>query len=299
VICRNAGRWRRGAAALFALFLALGCDDEVHNPSSPSNGSLDITTTTSGVPSSSDGYSYILDGNPAQPIAFNTTIHLTNLFAGSHSIQLTALPDGCSLSSPNPVTVAVTSTMLAAAAFQVTCVVPSGVGNVQVTATTSDPSADNYALLLDTEEQGTIAANGTQALQNLSAGLHTVGMTSIPANCSLLEDNPQSVPVLSDSTVNLAFTVTCSAAPTLSGVLSITTTVTGHDADGFLVSIDGAKAQPLGRQLGATITNVAIGTHTVELQGLDGCVVTEANPVTVIVAAGENVSLDFTVSCSS
>jgi hypothetical protein len=189
--------------------------------------------------------------------------------------------------------------VLAAAAFQVTCVVPSGVGNVQVTATTTDPSAENYVLLLDTQEQGSIAANGTQALQNLSAGFHSVGLTSIPANCSVVEDNPQPISVLSDSTVNLAFTVTCSAAPTLSGALSIATTVTGNDPDGFLVSIDGAKAQPLGRQLGATITNVTIGTHTVELQDLDGCVVTEANPATVIVAAGENVSLDFTVSCSS
>ena len=81
-------------------------------------------------------------------------------------------------------------------------------------------------------------------------------------------------------------------------MLSVTTTVTGTDPDGFLVSVDSAKAQPLGRQSGATITNVATGTHTVELEDLDGCVVTEANPVTVIVATGENVSLDFTVSCS-
>jgi hypothetical protein len=285
----------------FSAFSALSCSDAARNPNQPLTGSLEITTTTSGQPSTGDGYSYILDGNPAQPIAFNTTIHLTDLFVGSHTIQLTTLPEGCTVSSQNPVTVGVTDDVLATATFEVSCV-PPGTGNIQVTASTSGPGADdNYALLLDGEDQGIIGANGTQILPDVAAGGHAVGVSGIPANCQLQEADPQPVTVLADEIANLSFTVICTTPPAQSGVLSINaTTTSGTDPDGFLASVDGGKAQPLGRQFGLTIINVATGDHSIELQDLDGsCVVSGANPVTATVSDGAVARITFEVSCGT
>jgi hypothetical protein len=298
------GRWSTPSSIFSALSalsavsgLLAGCSDVGNEPIVPSTGSLEITTTTTGQASSGDGYFYILDGNPAQPIAFNTTIHLTDLSVGSHTITLTTLPEGCTTASPNPVTVGVTSDVLATAAFEVNCV-PSGTGNIQVMASTLDPATPNYALLLDGEDNGTIAANGTQVLPEVAAGLHAVGVGGIPANCQLLEANPQPVTVLSDEVVSLAFTLNCTAPPAQTGVLSIDATTTGTDPDGFLASVDGGKAQPLGNQFALTIINVATGNHSIELQDLDGgCTVTGANPIDVMVSAGAVVRITFAVSC--
>jgi hypothetical protein len=112
----------KSLSVLGILALLLACDGEVRNPVQSSTGPLDITTSTSGIPSTGNGYGYVLDANPAEPIAFNTTIHLLDLFAGSHTVQLSFLPAGCSLASQNPVTVDVSTGVPTAVAFQVTCV---------------------------------------------------------------------------------------------------------------------------------------------------------------------------------
>jgi hypothetical protein len=290
----------RAVLSAFSLLSAVGCSDEGNEPIIPSTGSLEITTTTTGQPSSSDGYFYILDGNPAQPIAFNTTIHLTDLSVGSHIITLTTLPEGCTTSSPNPVTVGVTNDVLATATFEVSCI-PPGTGNIQVVASTLDPATPTYALLLDSQEQGVIAANGTQVLPDVAGGLHAVAVSSIPANCQVLEVNPQPVTVVNDEVVSLAFTLNCTTPPGQSGALNIdaTTTGTGTDPDGFLISVDGGKAQPLGRQFGLAIINVTTGNHSIQLQDLEsGCSVSGANPVDVMVSAGEVVRITFEISCT-
>jgi hypothetical protein len=109
-------------SVLSALSAALSCSDESRTPNQPSTGSLEITTTTSGTPSAGDSYSYILDSNPAEPIDFNTTIQLTDLFVGSHTVELTGLPEGCSTASPNPATVGVTFDVPGTVTFNVSCV---------------------------------------------------------------------------------------------------------------------------------------------------------------------------------
>jgi hypothetical protein len=306
---RRAARGMRGmrrppfafsAFSALSALSALSCSDTARNPNQPLTGSLEITTTTTGQPSSGDGYSYVLDGNPAQPIAFNTTIHLTDLFVGSHTIQLTTLPEGCTVSSQNPVTVGVTDDVFATATFEVSCV-PPGIGNLQVTASTSGPGAsDNYALLLDGEDQGIIGANGTQVLPDVAAGGHAVGVSDIPANCQLQEPNPQPVTVLADEIAKVSFTVTCTTPPAQTGVLSITASTSGTDPDGYLVSVDGGAVQPISINGALTITNVATGGHSIQLEDLDGsCTVTGLNPVNVTVSAGSVARPAFEVSCGA
>ena len=215
----------------------LSCDGDTGNPNEPSTGLLQITTATTGETPAGSGYSYVLDDNPPKPIGFNTTIQLRGLSAGMHTVELTNVPQACSVSGQNPVT-ANTGDVLADVAFDVSCVAP-GIGNIEVTAATSGPGADpDYGLLLDGHDRGTITANGTQTLPADSAGIHAVGLNGIPASCQPAEENPQPITLLPDETANLTFTVTCSLPPAQAGFLNITASTTGTDPDGYLVSVD-------------------------------------------------------------
>jgi hypothetical protein len=292
---------RTRISCLSAMAFALGCGDGgTRDPTGPSTGLLEITTATSGATPTGSGYTYILDDNPPRPIAFNTTIQLRGLFAGTHTIELTGLPQECSVSSPNPVTVSVTGDVPATALFEVSCVAP-GIGNIMVTATTTGPGAEpEYGLLLDGEDQGIIGANATQVLSDVSAGPHAVGVNGIPANCQVQEPDPQTVTVLADEQANVPFTFTCTTPPASSGTLNITASTSGTDPDGYLVSVDGGPVQPIGMNGSMAITNVAAGSHSIQLSDLDrGCTVVGLNPVTITVSAGAVAAPDFEVSCGT
>ena len=285
--------------ALCGLSAVLSCDGDTGNPNEPPTGLLQITTATMGETPAGSGYTYVLDDNPPKPIGFNTTIQLRGLSAGMHTVELTSLPQACSVSGQNPLT-ATTGDVLAAVAFDVSCVAP-GIGTIEVTAATSGPGADpDYGLLLDGLDRGTIAANGTQVLPGDSAGIHAVGVNGIPANCQPAEENPQPVTLLADETADLTFTVTCSLPPAQAGFLNITASTTGTDPDGYLVSVDGGAVQPISLDGTMTIGNVAIGSHTIELSGLHpNCSVTGLNPKTVIVSAEAATASDFEIDCTA
>ena len=285
--------------AFSGLSAVLSCDGDTGNPNEPSTGLLQITTATTGETPAGSGYSYVLDDNPPKPIGFNTTIQLRGLSAGMHTVELTNVPQACSVSGQNPVT-ANTGDVLADVAFDVSCVAP-GIGNIEVTAATSGPGADpDYGLLLDGHDRGTISATGTQVLPGDSAGIHAVGLNGIPANCQAAEENPQPITLLADETANLTFTVTCSLPPAQAGFLNITASTTGTDPDGYLVSVDNGAVQPLSLNGAMTIGNVASGSHTIELSGIHpNCSVTGLNPVTVIVSADMATGSDFEIDCAA
>jgi hypothetical protein len=285
--------------AVSGLSAILSCDGDTGNPNEPSTGLLQITTATTGETPAGTGYSYVLDNNPPKPIGFNTTIQLRGLSAGMHTVELTNVPQACSVSGQNPVT-ANTGDVLADVAFDVSCVAP-GIGNIEVTAATSGPGADpDYGLLLDGHDRGTISANGTQVLPGDSAGIHAAGLNGIPANCQAAEENPQPIALLADETANLTFTVTCSLPPAQAGFLNITASTTGTDPDGYLVSVDNGAVQPLSLNGAMTIGNVASGSHTIELSGIHpNCSVTGLNPVTVIVSADMATGSDFEIDCAA
>jgi hypothetical protein len=286
---------------LSATAFTLACGDGGGgDPNEPPTGLLVITTSTSGATPTGSGYTYVLNDNPARPIAFNTTIQLQGLFAGTHTVELTGLPQECSVSGANPVTATVTSDAPATVSFEIACVEP-GIGSIEVTATTTGPGAEeNYAVLLDGEDQGIIGSNETGLLPDIPAGFHAVGLADIPANCQLSGPNPQTVTVPADETANVPFTITCTTAPLSSGRLEITVNTSGTDLDGYLVSVDGGAVQPISINGTLTITNVAAGSHSIQLSDLDpNCTVTGLNPVTIAVSAGGVARPGFEVDCGT
>src|SRR5215213_1864444 len=107
------------------LGLLTACGGDTAGPSAPASGSLEITTQTTGsVPAS--GYGYRVDGEPAQTIGSNATASRADLDPGSHVVQLTSLPEGCTPEGDNPQAVSITAGATTTIDFSVTCVAPVG-----------------------------------------------------------------------------------------------------------------------------------------------------------------------------
>jgi dipeptidyl aminopeptidase/acylaminoacyl peptidase len=83
------------------------------------------------------------------------------------------------------------------------------------------------------------------------------------------------------------------------GAITVTTATTGTDPDdGYSVLIDGTARGTIGPSASVTVSNIAPGSRTVELQGInENCTATGGTSVTVTVTAGETATADFAITC--
>jgi len=80
-----------------------------------------------------------------------------------------------------------------------------------VTTTGVSPDEDGYTILGDFGPELVIPANGQVTSSDLMPTNYSVGLSDIAPNCAVEGDNPRLVEVLIGSTLDLAFTVTCTA----------------------------------------------------------------------------------------
>lgn len=81
--------------------------------------------------------------------------------------------------------------------------------------------------------------------------------------------------------------------------ISVVTTGSALDSDGYTVSVDGMSSQSIAINGSVTFAGVAAGEHEVELSSVvPNCVVAGENPHTVTVLAGGTLSTGFNVSCA-
>jgi dipeptidyl aminopeptidase/acylaminoacyl peptidase len=85
------------------------------------------------------------------------------------------------------------------------------------------------------------------------------------------------------------------------GAITVTTATTGTDPDdGYSVVIDGTARGTIGPTASVTVSNIAPGSHTVELQGInENCTATGDTSVTVAVTAGETATAAFAITCQA
>jgi hypothetical protein len=277
------------------LAVLCACGGDTTEPTAPTTGSLQIRTETAGE-LTAEGYSYRVDGEPPQAIGTNATISRENLETGSHVIQLAGLPDGCSAGGTNPQAVSVEPGSTSTVSFAIACVPP--VGTVQVATATSGPAPADYDLVLDANPLGTIGPTETRALDSVSSGVHSIGLSGLPANCQLAGENPRDITLQTGDTSAVAFAITCVAPPPQTGTLKITIATTGTDPDGYRLVVDDIR-QPVGLNSTVVLNNVAAGNHIVRLVGLaPGCAPAEANPRQVVVTAASTAEVTFTVTCT-
>ncbi len=271
----------------------------------PSSGTLQISTTTSGTDQDPDGYSVRIDNASAQPIGVNATLTLINLSAAAHSVRLLGVAANCSVSGANPAQVTVPNGGTTSVAFSVTCTPnTASTGGIQVTVATtgSSPDPDGYSVSVDGGTGQPIGVNGTRTVVNLTPGSHSVELSGVAENCTVGGDNPRTVPVTAGQNAPAAFTVVCTTPSPGTGSIQISVATTGSspDPDGYTLSIDGGQPQSIGVNGSRTVQNVKPGAHTIELSGAaQNCTVSGDNPRTVNVTPGQAATATFAVSCAA
>src|SRR5437667_5083230 len=263
---------------------------------------LRVTTSTSGDNPDTDGYTVTVDGTSSQPIGSNssTGVTFTGLSVSSHTVELTGVATNCTVTAPNPRTVAVSDGATAVTGFVVTCTALTGSITV-TTATTGSSLPSTYTVTLDGGSSRTISADGgTTTYTGLTATNHTVALPDVPGNCTVTGGASKTVPVTAGQTTTAAFTITCTALPPPTGDLTVTNSTSGQDLDpdGYTVTVDGGQSRSLGVTASTTYTLTA-ASHTVELSGIAAnCTVSGQNPRTVTVPTG-GTTTTFSITCTA
>ena len=120
----RAARWS-GRVLVVLLAGAAGCSGDNLTPP-PTDGALEIRTTTTGTAMDPDGYMVQVDGGTAQAIGVNTTLPIAGVAAGAHQVALSGLATNCAVQGDNSQPVTVTAGATASVAFTVSCRSPGG-----------------------------------------------------------------------------------------------------------------------------------------------------------------------------
>ena len=171
---------------------------------------------------------------------------------------------------------------------------------VNVVTSGSPSDAEGYAVSIDGGTPVTIDINGSVTFTALASGGHTVLLTDVAPNCTVVGDNPRTVDVDAGETAETTFDVTCDPD---AGAIAVTTTTSGEslDADGYTISVDGGATHAIGANSTVIMTGFGEGDHNVSLGDIDSnCSLGGlANPMTVSVVAEETIDVTFTVTCTT
>ena len=178
---------------------------------------------------------------------------------------------------------------------------PSGTEiRVTVTTTGAPEDPDGYQLSVDGGAAQNIETDGTVTFEDIASGAHTVLLTGVATNCAVSAENPRTVTVDAGETTETIFNVTCAAPAETAIRVTVATTGSPEDPDGYQVSVDAATPQNTETNGVLTFGNLASGAHTVLLTGLaTNCTVGAENPRTVNVAAGTTAETTFDVFCAA
>jgi hypothetical protein len=88
-------------------------------------GSLAVTTVTTGAAPDPDGYTLSLDGGSPEIIGVSATFTFVSISTGDHTVELGGLASPCVLGSSNPQTATVTGGATATLTFNVDCTPPT------------------------------------------------------------------------------------------------------------------------------------------------------------------------------
>ena len=166
---------------------------------------------------------------------------------------------------------------------------------VQV-STAGNPPVANYRLAVDGVQRD-IGLNSTLTVADLAPGNHILLLNGLPAGCAVAGGETRTVAVTAGQTASATFAVTYTA-PVRTGSIGVTTTATAVvGATSFDVAVDGLVVGSIARNGSLTIPDVAVGNHTVALNGVPAFV-TVAGGTSRGVAVSENqtAAVDFALT---
>jgi hypothetical protein len=159
-----------------------------------------------------ESYAYSVDGGPPRLLGLSLSVGIRNTAAGTHKVQLLDIPPNCTVLGDNPSLVTVPPGGRGRVVFDVFCnPFPPGSIRLSVTTTGVSPDEDGYTIVGDFGPELAIPANGQVTISDLMPTNYSVGLSGIPPNCAVEGDNPRLVEVSIGATLDVAFTVTCTA----------------------------------------------------------------------------------------
>lgn len=197
---------------LAVLALGAGCDETFISVSS--DGRIEVSVSTNGVDTDSDGFSVTVDGGTARFVAPGGSVVLDSLSEGSHSVLLTGLAENCQVEGSNPRAVVVGSDGQADVSFDVRCArATTGGFTIQVATSGAEPDTDGYALAVAGAEIREIGPNASATFIGLTPGVHLVTLKDLDEPCAEVGGNPQPFTVVPGKTVLLRLAVVCGELP--------------------------------------------------------------------------------------
>ncbi len=269
----------------------------------PGTGSIQVITNTTGPDPDPDGYTATLDGTTPIPVPATGSATFASVAVGNHTVTLSGVAANCTASANGSASTAVSAGAASQVNFTVTCTaIQAPTGTLRITTATSgaEPDPDGYKVAVDGGPAQAIGVNGQVELANLSVGAHTAVLSDIAANCSA-DNASKTATVAAGATATVAFTITCTAIPPTVGSIHITTNTTGAnpDGDGYNFAIDGGAAHSIGPTAGATVNDVATGSHTVLLSDIAANCSADNASKTATVTAGATATVAFTITCTA
>ena len=209
-------RYRAALPSVLVLVMGLfGCGGgSGGGPTGPTEGTLEVITSTTGSDLDPDGYSLTVDNNSAQPLESNASDTVASLAVGTHSVTLAGLASNCVLDGENPRTVDIAAGGMGRLRFEVACSKTApATGAIQLSATTTgdNPDPDDFQVTLDGGTPQPLLINGSLLITGLRPGAHEIALSDVADNCELSGTNPLTVTVVSGATTNTTFTVACGA----------------------------------------------------------------------------------------
>ena len=143
------------ALTLAGALAVLACGEDPTHGEAPL-GTLQITTSTSGVEQDADGYLVQVGTGAAQAIGATATLTNEDIPAESYPVQLSGIAENCTVAGDNPRTATVTAGETTTVAFVITCVATTGSLSI-VPATSGWPAdPDGYTITVDGVDRGTV-----------------------------------------------------------------------------------------------------------------------------------------------
>jgi hypothetical protein len=272
----------------------------------PNVGLVFVEVSTIGGGNDPDGYTLQVNGMTAQVGDSGTTSwNFGNVQAGPQLVQLSSVEPGCTVLTPNPVTVVVLFGASVSASFVVDC--GGQTGAVRVTTETTGPSPDPDGYLVNVGGQTIAFSNNmTHVFAPVQVGSHTVLLFDVATNCAVPGATAQGtgtyqklVTVTAGEATDIVFEVMCTPGPT--GSLTVNTVTSGGspDPDGYLVTLNGTSSMTIAANGTVSFPDLVPGDYQVGLTGIaPNChLASGANPRTVPVAAGPATPTTFAIDC--
>jgi Tol biopolymer transport system component len=117
---------------------------------------------------------------------------------------------------------------------------PEGTGSIEITTTTTgqDIDPDGYTAAVDAGQSMALGINATVLFSGLSPRSHSVQISGIARNCTVVGQNPRTVTVASEATAQVPVQIICAAISGLGGTIAFNTDRDG-DFEIYLVYANG------------------------------------------------------------